>query len=42
VTSLKRKHSPEKLADWASSAGLKPIIAEEISDGEDVICVASF
>ena len=42
VTSLKRKHSPEKLADWASSAGLKPIIAEEISDSEDVICVASF
>jgi ubiquinone/menaquinone biosynthesis C-methylase UbiE len=42
VTSLKRKHSPEKLADWASSAGLKPIIAEEISDDEDVICVASF
>jgi ubiquinone/menaquinone biosynthesis C-methylase UbiE len=42
VTSLKRKHSSEKLADWASSAGLKPIIVEEISDGEDVICVASF
>ncbi|PIU14235.1 MAG: hypothetical protein COT21_00940 [Hadesarchaea archaeon CG08_land_8_20_14_0_20_51_8] len=42
VTSLKRKHSPEKLTDWASSAGLKSIIVEEISDGEDVICVASF
>jgi len=42
VTSLKRKYSPKKLADWASSAGLKPIIAEEISDSEDVICVASF
>ena len=42
MTSLKRKHSPEKLADWAGSTGLKPIIAEEISDSEDVICVASF
>jgi ubiquinone/menaquinone biosynthesis C-methylase UbiE len=42
VTSLKRKHSPEKLADLASSAGLEPIIAEEIHDSEDVICVASF
>jgi ubiquinone/menaquinone biosynthesis C-methylase UbiE len=41
VTSLKHKHSPEKLADWASSVGLKPIIAEEISDSEDIICVAS-
>jgi len=42
VTSLKRKHGPEKLADWASSVGLKPIIVEEISNSEDVICVASF
>jgi len=40
VTSLKHKHSPEKLANWASSAGLKPIIAEEIPNSEDVICVS--
>ncbi len=42
VTSLKRKHGPKKLADLAGSAGLKPVVAEEISDSEDVICVASF
>jgi len=41
MTSLKRKHGPEQLADWANSAGLKPIIAEELFDSEDVICVAS-
>jgi len=40
VTSLKRKHSPEQLADWASSAGMKPVIAEEISSSEDVMLVS--
>jgi ubiquinone/menaquinone biosynthesis C-methylase UbiE len=42
VTSLKHKHSPEKLADWAGAAGLKPIVAEEIPNSEDMVCVASF
>jgi ubiquinone/menaquinone biosynthesis C-methylase UbiE len=40
VTSLKRKHCPEKLADWASSVGLKPIIAGEVPDSEDVMSVS--
>ena len=40
VTSLKRKHNPEQLREWATSAGLKPLLAEEMPNSEDVICVA--
>ncbi len=40
VTSLKHKHSPEQLREWAASAGLKPLLAEEMLNSEDVICVA--
>jgi ubiquinone/menaquinone biosynthesis C-methylase UbiE len=40
ITSLKRKHSPDQLKDWAASASLKPLKAWEITDSEDVACIA--
>jgi demethylmenaquinone methyltransferase/2-methoxy-6-polyprenyl-1,4-benzoquinol methylase len=40
ITSLKRKHSPKQLADWATAAKLKPLKVGEIPGSEDVICIA--
>lgn len=40
ITSLRHKHSVEKLESWAISANLKPLRTEEIPDSEDVLLVA--
>ncbi|KUO40787.1 MAG: hypothetical protein AVW06_02010 [Hadesarchaea archaeon DG-33-1] len=40
ITSLKRKHSPKQLATWSIAANLKPLRIGEMSNSEDVICVA--
>lgn len=40
ITSLKRKHSQEQLEAWAGAANLKPLRVGEISNSEDIICVA--
>lgn len=39
-TTLKRKHSLDKVKLWMESAGLKVARLEEIPESEDILCVA--
>ncbi len=40
ITSLKHRHSADQLMNWATGASLKPLKAWEITDDEDVACIA--
>jgi ubiquinone/menaquinone biosynthesis C-methylase UbiE len=40
ITSLKRKHSQKQLTTWVTAVGLKPLEVGEMSNGEDIICIA--
>ncbi len=40
VTTLRHKHSPGQLEDWANSANLKPMRVGRIPDSEDILCAA--